>query len=326
MTEENHVQSYEDENAFEFNITEWIAFFWKNKFTFITFMTAALVIGIVVALLSPKQYTAVATILPPQTTNNSSMLSQLSQLAGNFSVGEAGIDRLYPEIASSRTVLSEVLNATYDGKSYLNIFIDKYDIDKDEGEYIVNENILKILRKQIQVNVDSRTSLVTLKITTNDPNLAASLANEILNQIDLYLRYNLRNAASGQTEMINSRLESVSDSLKTAEDKLLSFKERNRTTNLSPNLQLTEMRLLREVELNSTVYIELAKQLEVIKIQEIQLRPVLNILDKATPPIERSAPKRKNIVIVFMIMGFMLSFLYIRSFPILKNVVLDQKE
>ncbi|MBT4483027.1 MAG: hypothetical protein HOC71_05035 [Candidatus Latescibacteria bacterium] len=323
MNEKNHIQSYEDDDAFEFNIAEWIAFFWINKFTFFKFMSVAFVIGVIVALVLPEKYTAVATILPPQTTNKSGMLSQISQIVGDFSVGGVEINELYPEIASSRIVLSEVLNATYNGKTYLNTFIDKYDIDTDKGSTIVKENILKLIRDNIiQTNVDLRTSLVTLIITANDPNLAASFANEILNQIDKYLRYNLKNTASGQAEMINSRLESVSDSLKTAEDKLLSFKESNRTINLSPNLQLTEMRLLREVEVNSTVYIELVKQIEVVKIQENQLRPVLNILDKATPPIRRSAPKRKIIVMVFMIFGFMLAFLYTKGLPAIKNIVI----
>ncbi|MFC1551697.1 Wzz/FepE/Etk N-terminal domain-containing protein [Candidatus Latescibacterota bacterium] len=315
MTEENNVQSYEDEDAFEFNITDWIAFFWNNIFTFIKFMTVAFIIGVIVALSLPKQYTAVATILPPPSSNNSSMLTRVRQFTGNFSVGITGLNMLYPQIALSRTILLEVLNATYEGQTYLNILNDKYNIDNERDNINIIENILNLLREQIQIDVDRNTSTVTLKVTANDPILAASLTNEILNQIDNYLRYRLKNAASGQVEMIYSRLESLSDSLKTAEDKLLSFKESNRMTNLSPTLQLTEMRLLRKVELNSAVYIELAKQLEVVKVEENQLKPILNVLDKANPPIQKSAPNRKNIVLIFLLAGFILAFLYLKVYP-----------
>ena len=166
-------------------------------------------------------------------------------------------------------------------------------------------------------------SLVVIKLTYHDPEIAAALLNEILIQIDNYLRYSLKTAATGQSKMIENRLNVISVSLKISEDNLLEFRESNRTTNLSPKLQIYEMRLLREVEVNNAVYIELTKQLEVIKIQENQLRPVLNVLDKATPPIKKSAPKRRKIVYFSMIIGFMLTFLYTKGIPAIKNIVLN---
>ncbi|MFC1508448.1 hypothetical protein ACFL60_02045 [Candidatus Omnitrophota bacterium] len=62
-------------------------------------MTVAFDIGVVFALILPKINIAVATILPPQISNKSSMLSQLNQFAGSIS-GNAGINRIVEKVQS----------------------------------------------------------------------------------------------------------------------------------------------------------------------------------------------------------------------------------
>ena len=300
-----------------FNIYEWLLFFWSNKFSFIKIVAVSLILGVIVALLAPKKYTAVATILPPQSSTQSSMLSQISQFVGDFSTGQTDINKLFPDIATCRTILMEVLNAKYNEVSFLDILVKshKNKKKKDIDERILHENAFELLKSFIGTNIAVRTSLVTIKVTYHDPEIAAALVNEILNQMDIFLRFRIKTFATSQSQMIENRLNVISDSLRIAEDNLLQFRESNRTTNLSPTLQIFEMRLLREVEVNNAVYVELSRQLEVSKIQEIQLRPVLNILDKATPPIRRSGPYRKKIVVIFMITGFFLNLGYIKIIP-----------
>ena len=153
---------------------------------------------------------------------------------------------------------------------------------------------------------------ISISATTHDPELSASLANEVLNQMENFFRYRLKTVATSQRLMIEDRLKDVSDSLKIAENNLLQFNESNRNTNRSPKLQILELRLAREVEINSTLYIELTRQLEVAKISELQYKPILNILEKAVPPLERSSPYRKKIVMMFLIGGFITAFGYIK--------------
>jgi len=306
-----NISSYDDE-FISLNIKEWIIFFWSNKYVFIKVSSVALILGVIIALLLPQKYTAIVTILPPQSSNRPSMLSQLSQVVGNFSIGGDQINELYPDIATSRSVLMEVLNSKYNKETFLNVLIKEHNIDQKNDEIVVKENVFKLLRDLIDTNVNRKTALVTIKVTDYDPEIAAALVNEVLNQMDIYLRYNLKTAATDQSQTIENRLNVIADSLKITEDNLLQFRESNRTTNLSPKLQIFEMRLLRKVEVNNAVYVELSRQLEMVKIQEIQLKPVLNILDKATPPIEKSWPPRKKIVFMFLLITFFFSVGYIK--------------
>jgi len=83
---------------------------------------------------------------------------------------------------------------------------------------------------------------------------------------------------------------------------LKEFRERNRRIMDSPQLMLEQERLARDVQINSTVFIELKKQLEVAKIEEIKNIPIINVLDEARPAVARSSPRRtRSAVLTFFL-------------------------
>jgi uncharacterized protein involved in exopolysaccharide biosynthesis len=76
---------------------------------------------------------------------------------------------------------------------------------------------------------------------------------------------------------------------------LAEFLKSNRSYEQSPDLAIREMRLRRELEVQSTLYKELLRQRETVKFNELSMNPVLNVLDEAVPAIEKSAPIRRKI-------------------------------
>ncbi len=69
---------------------------------------------------------------------------------------------------------------------------------------------------------------------------------------------------------------------------------------------MEQERLAREVEINSTVFVELKKQLEIAKIEEIKNIPLINVLDPARPPAKKSSPVRSVIVLVTFFVSIIL--------------------
>jgi uncharacterized protein involved in exopolysaccharide biosynthesis len=312
-TSQNNVE----EEEFDFNITEWIRFLWSNKLFISKVMGGFFIAGVAVALLLPKQYTAIATILPPQVSDSkiTGLLSNLGGIAGDLSGAGETLSKVYPDIAKSRNVLNGLLETVYNKKSFRNILQEKYRFKKD-----VNDRLIMALQKNvIDASTAMKTNVVTIEVTYTDPVISAALANEILNQMEIFFKYHYRSVATSQRMEIENRLSEVADSLKTVEERLLLFRERNRTTALSPTLQMQEARLAREVEINNALYIELTRQLEISKISEMQLRPVLNILDKAVPPIKKSKPSRRKIVLASVLFGFVLAVGYLKSYPALAS-------
>ncbi|MFA6472293.1 MAG: Wzz/FepE/Etk N-terminal domain-containing protein [Candidatus Latescibacterota bacterium] len=316
MDEQNRNGQYivEDENDFGIIVSEWMRFFWINRFIIVTITAVFGIIGIVHVLIQPKQYTATATILPPQASDAklTGLLSSLGGFAGEVS---ASISQLYPDVVKSRTVQQGLLDADYKGKTFRSLLQMRFKF-KDN----IDDNLIKVLQNSIvKSSVTMRTYVFTLRVTYTDPEIAAALANELLAQMEVFFKYQYKSIATSQRVMIEKRLGEVTDSLKVSEDRLLQFRESNRTTVLSPKLQMHEGRLMREVQINNTVYIELNRQNEVSKIAEMQLKPVLNILDLASPPITKSNSSRKKIVFVFMLIGFGFAIGGLKLYPLIRE-------
>ncbi len=298
--------SYEDSG--DSGTTEWFSFIWLNRSFILKVSAVFLLAGIITALVIPPKYSSVVVILPRQSASGAaSLLAKYSGIIGEIPLDESIPEtKLYPAIAVSRNVLERALESRFGEITFYDTFSRKYSTGRKGTLKLIN-----ILRKKIiRTNLDYKTTLFSVTVTTHNPELSAAFANEILIRMESFFQLRLTSAATRQLEMIGKRLIVVSDSLKSAEDDLLQFRESNRSTQLSPNLQIMELRLLREVEINSTVYIELNRQLELAKISEVKQKPVLNVLDKAVVPLIKSSPGRLKIIIYFFAAGFLSAVLF----------------
>ena len=78
-----------------------------------------------------------------------------------------------------------------------------------------------------------------------------------------------------------------------------------------PDLSIELMRLQREVEIQSTLYLYLSERYEASKIQEARDTPTIQVLDDANSPIKRYKPKRKLMVIGYALISMALSIFYV---------------
>jgi uncharacterized protein involved in exopolysaccharide biosynthesis len=266
-----------------------------------------LVLGIAVALIIPATYTARATILPPESNGGalSSLMAALPMAAAQMlgGSGDSKMVELYVDIAQSQSILSAVLDADYQGHPFRRALCGS----GDDPDWQLMENI----RESFAGSKNPRTQLVMFELSNHDPQLASGLLNEILRQMDSFFRYRVATNENVQRKLIESRLSEVSDSLKLSEDMLRQFKESNRTTFRSPKLMLEEGRLMREVEINNVLYVELTKQLEFARISEAETMPILNVLDYPVPPERKSGPSRALIVALMLCIGLTMTTLYI---------------
>lgn len=74
-----------------------------------------------------------------------------------------------------------------------------------------------------------------------------------------------------------------------------------------PEVSLEFARLIRDVTVQSAIYELLTQQYEQAKIMELKDTPTVQILDRASPPEKKSAPKRSRIVILTTVLGMILS-------------------
>jgi len=293
---------------------------WSNRKRIIILNTAVLILTLVYLLFLTKPfYQSTVTILP-EYGSKSNMLSQISGLASlaGVKVGDSAPTELYQNIITSETVLQEVVYSKYKTNEYSDSvnLIKYFEIDgKDENpalkkrkEFLALYEIL--LQNRISTNVDRMTKILSVSVTMPEAQLSADVANKLVKSLDLYIRTQRKSYATEQSFYIEKRTQQIKDSLSYAENKLKSFREQNRVTIQSPNLLLEQGRLMRNVEILQTVFVELTKQLEISKIDQIKDAPVLNVKEYAKNPVIKAGPKRASSLITIMFFSFILSSLY----------------
>jgi len=163
---------------------------------------------------------------------------------------------------------------------------------------------------------EARTGIVTLSVTMDDPQMAADVLNSTIAELDKFMRGKQSTNASEQVTWLEVRLTQVQDSLRRAEEVLKNFREKNRRVSDSPELLLKQERLSRDVQVNSAVFIELKKQYELAKLEEIKNMQIVNVLDPGRPPAIKIGPRRKtNSAIAFVLaLACSSGFVVVRTF------------
>jgi uncharacterized protein involved in exopolysaccharide biosynthesis len=308
---------YDDD---EINLVELLETIWDGRRSIVVITGAFAVLAVVIALLLPNKYTASVTILPDTDSRGMGQMAQFAGLASiaGLNVGGTSEIELYPAIIRSENVLSGVIYKEYETERYTQPvdLVRFWDIDEDTREEEYEKALKKLREDVISVSVARDTRLVTLNVETEEPKLSADIANAIADRLDMFMLTQRRTKASEQRQWIEQRLAEIETELAAAEDAVTEFREANRRIMDSPALMLQEGRLLRDVEVLNAMYVELKTQYEGSRIQEIRDMPIVQILDYARIPVEKSGPNRKMIVLIAFVLGGFLSIgtVFVRNF------------
>ncbi|HOL81768.1 MAG TPA: Wzz/FepE/Etk N-terminal domain-containing protein [Ignavibacteriales bacterium] len=270
------------------------------------------------SLIFMKNYYTSTIEIFPETKSSASGLASLAALAG-VSIptgGGTNID-LFEKIIKSETVLSKLGEMKFyskEKKDSINLY-DYFEIEldsklpKDEAKRKRFLELYEVLDQQIQTEIDKKTRVLALSVTLNDPKLSADVANALIYLLDEYIRTERKSYASNTRVYVEKRFNEVKDSLTYFENLLVKFRERNIITR-SPELAMTEGRIRRQIEILQGIYLELTKQIELAKIEEIKDIPVVNVKEFANEPVKKAGPKRARIILVLQFVFFFFTIGY----------------
>ncbi len=292
-----------------------ISLLWNSR-KFICICTGVVTaIAIIIVLIVPESFKSSAVILPDADKSKLASLggmSDLAALAGINIGGEGSFVKLYPTIIKSETVLKKVIYTKYQTKEYsdsVNLIQHWKIIEKTpERDY---ESALKALRGALDITMELKTNVITISLEESEPQLAADIVNNVTAGLDKFFRTKRSTSAGEQRKFIESRLNEIKQDLEISENILKEFREKNRSISGSPQLSLQLERLVRDVQINSTIYIELKKQYEIAKIEEVKNIPIVSVMDKAIPAANRISPKRTRTTIVTFILSLVCSMAYV---------------
>lgn len=314
---------------------------WKNKSIVVKTTVAFLLIGIVVALMSPAKYEASSTFIPAGTKMESNSLGSLAALAGvNLGSGGSGSEistSLYPVIVSSTPFKQElmaqkiaVVGDSLSLEQYLlqkpkgvlskikNVFsatASEVEQSQNTGATIVEVSkqtkaLFNYLEEIITLQVNEKEGYITLTVTEAEASITAQIAEHargILQRriIDYKTENSLvfYNYTKEQFLLKKEEFNSV-------QQELAVFKDRNNSI-VNEQFQIKLQRLESEYDLINSVYSELAKQTEQAKLQLNKDTPVFSIIEPVVVPSEKSSPRIVFVTIAWLLIGFVLGVFFV---------------
>lgn len=342
----------------------------KRKIVLLT-VGIAVVIGLLLALLLPKEYTAETTLLPPQQQNSLSSLlsSQLGSLGAVASLAGNGLGIKNP---------NDMYVAMFRSRVVEDAMIKRYGLMKEYHQRLLSKT-RKEFAKKSAVDGSSKDGLLHISVTDRNPKRAAELANGYVDEFRKLSNHLAITDAAQRRLFFQQQMEDAKNKLTDAEVALEHTEEKTGTIEVSsqaralietgaslkaqiaakeveiqgmesfaapgnPNLVqakeelsalkaqlgkltgtggnpgdelilpkgklpaagLEYLRKYRDVQYYQTIFEILAKQFEIAKLDEAREGALIQVVDPATVPDHKSAPKRALILVGFTAGGLFL--------------------
>ena len=253
--------------------------------------------------------------------SNSQMMGLASQFGIAMPMEDSSPKWSYEEVIKSRTMAKGLLSYRFDTEEFgpQKELLQIVTYGNEEPEFGIDTLLIQGIESvdaMIEVTKTTTTSLFELEISASEPQMAADIASAVMEELDKHQRsYNARKTKETR-QFIDERLLATESELERAEEALKLFREKNRSIFESPQLQLEQERLGRDVAVLISVFTTLKQQLETAKIEEVKESDYVIILDTPDIPLYPDKPKKKRMVILAGILGIGLGMIlaFIKEF------------
>ena len=294
------------------------------------------VLGIIIALSIPKQYTVTVTLSPEMNGDKTS--GGLASLASSFLGGAATSNSndalnvtLAPNIVASTPFILDMFDTrvqTLDGEldttlvAYLDeqrtpwwgyikavpglairaiklLFIEKVDTVSVLNPFqLTEEEYQKVedLRKVITVEVDKKTAMTTVTVTLQDPKVTAMVADSVVGKLQQYIIDYRIKKAKEDCAYLEELYKERQQEYYDAQSRYAHYFDTNRNIAFQ-SVRAEQERLQNDMNLAYQVYSQVAQQLQVARAKIQEEKPVFAVVEPATVPLEPSGTSRKTILL-----------------------------
>lgn len=296
------------------------------------------VVGVIVALNTPKFYTT-EVVLAPEAADISSLSSKLGSFSsmlglktGSLMTSEALYPQLYPDIFASTDFLTGLFDVpvqkidddkvktyyehlTQDGKipfwDYPKVWLSVLFVKKENTNpkkmdpfrlTRVQIQVCEMLRANITCKIDKKTDVITITVTDNDRLISASIADTVMNRLQQYITmYRTKKARHDLAYMEDLYKQSLNEYLQ-AQKTYTDIVDANQNAFLY-SLKSKIQNLKNDMDLKYQVLSEVTTQVQIAK-QRVQERiPAFTVIQGASVPFKPSSMPRLMIVLFFAFLG-----------------------
>tara|TARA_B100000900_G_scaffold414876_1_gene442881 strand:- start:1293 stop:2261 length:969 start_codon:yes stop_codon:yes gene_type:complete len=252
--------------------------------------------------------------------NDTSSLSSFS-VDTILSGGSGSInDRLeldIKDILSSQKLSIQIVNhlwSSIDNKSLITFweldkksFLDEFSKDEYSDLKIQEAAVKELIEKRISIDEDLKTGLITVSLETENRMLSVEILNYIKEFVLVFSSSNIKDLSTKEIEYLNTRVQTVEAELENIDSKIISFLEKNKNYTDSPELTLLYQSLMQDKLFIQNVMITLLQQVEMAKLNEIKISPVIESLDSPIISAKHSYPNRILWLLIGCFLGLLIS-------------------
>lgn len=315
-----------------------------------------MVLGIVWALTRPVEFTGSVRVLPELEVKGGGKLSKLGSLASLAGIDLNDVNStdavrpdLYPNVLQSTpfalymmqtkvfvpaqnkelSLLKYLSQSKEGGVSFspigwvMRLFSSQAPIPQHRSPK--PETVLRLtqqehemveeLQNRIQANLDKKTGVISIVVKMPDPTIAATVATIATDYLRDYVTTYRTGKTNQELKLLTAQTNDSKKRYEQAQYNLSSRKDQN--LNLVMNTAMDRIEKLRyDRDLAYSIYSELSKKLEEVKIRLQEETPVFKILEPSVVPLKKSEPKRTAIVLVFIVIGLLggTGFLFLKKY------------
>ena len=183
-----------------------------------------------------------------------------------------------------------------------------------------DKELIELLLEQLSMEVNDKYGYISLSTTMPEARAAAELTQKTQELLEQYVIDFKIEKSSSELDFIKNRYQEKEQEFQKIQQKLAVYTDRNQNVN-SARAKMELMLLQSEYDLAYGVYSELAKQLETQELKVKEDTPIFTILQPVFVPLEKTAPKRSLILIIYTFLGFVLSIGYILAIEPIQNII-----
>ncbi len=284
----------------------------RRRWSIVAITGSAVAVAVAMALLSGETWTCSIRFLP---SGGAGVAGRMGALVGPSGVPDEDATPVsgdyYADLLRSTAFAESIVKEPFEIDGSQVLLADHWDVPGDT-ERERTQRAAEALAKGLRVTVAKASGaaagprLVTVEVSADRRALSAEIAARILDRINLH-NETVRGLRSRRNlAFISARLDDARRDLKAATDRFAEFSARNRKI-ATPALVAERDRLEREVRVKEEVFLTLTKQAELAKIEEQDQRILIEVIQPPEPPLQRSAPRRTQVVAVGGFLGLVLA-------------------
>lgn len=330
----------------EIRIGGLVKYLWKSKYKFLLPMFLTGAISSAIMLCIPRYYKVKVMLVPEYSTGSSASLGGLGSLAsmaglnlGNISSTDAIVPIFYPDVVGSKDFLVDLMDvnvstkdSTFNGRfvEYLTkhqkapfwmVWVEKIKT-KIKGPSVLNETkgykpnpymltkvedeIVKGMQGSIVCNVDKKTDVITLSVTSQDPLVATQIADTVQHRLQKFITEYRTKKTRVEVEYYTKLYDEAREDYLLAQQEYAEFADSHYDLVLN-EYKMIEEQLENDMQMAYSVYNTINQQKVLAEAKLRERTPAFTTLQSASVPVKHAGPKRMITVAALTLLSFFMT-------------------